>query len=205
MLPPELNTSYEALEASALASHPQIRAAQETAAQARMQVRLARSQANPTLGISYTRDLSTTQLYCFAGTVSIPLDWGQIRDTVRQQQRAELEKKEALRSATLTVNASLRTAFFNFEAAVLNVKSYREDVLDPSEHLMADTQRDFASGKASYLQLLNAQQTLRLARTQYLQLLLTGRLAFDAVEAVSGTPLETGDSPRAPSPPMDER
>jgi cobalt-zinc-cadmium efflux system outer membrane protein len=193
---PVLTATYEQLLSTAQQANPSILQAQKTLEQARYNVMLARSQANPTPGISYQNDLSNTQFYFFGATLAFPIDWGAIKYNVRQQQSTVQEKQFALDNAVTAVTAAVKTAFDNFRAAAQNASTYRAEVLEPSEQLMKATQLGFTYGALPYLNVLNAQQTLRQARAQYLTLLLTGFQAHHALEAAVGHAFdETGGRP----------
>jgi cobalt-zinc-cadmium efflux system outer membrane protein len=183
---PMLPLVLAALESTALDANPQIEIAAKTLEQSVTNVKLARVQALPAPALSYTYDLRTTPFYWFGASIAVPLDWGQIKHQVRQQLVTVAEKKEALESARLTVSSAVKTAYDNYQTTIVGVEAYRKNVLSPSEELMKMTQFGYKEGALPFLQVLNAQQTLRQARTQYYQLLLTGHQALDALEAAVG-------------------
>lgn len=100
------------------------------------------------------------------------------------------EKRKALDGARLAVSSSVKSALDSYQAALANVETYREKVLQPTEELMAMTRFGYGQGALPFLQVLNAQQTWRTARSQHFSLLLAGRQALDALEAAVGRALE---------------
>lgn len=183
---PALALVFASLEATAQELSPAVEIAQKTLEQSETQVKLARSAALPAPAVSYTYDLHTTPLYWIGATVTVPLDWGQIRYGVRQQLETVAEKRHALDSARITASNAVKTAYDNYQSALLNIETYRTTVLEPSEELMKMTQFGYQEGALPFLQVLNAEATLRQARTQYYTLLLSGHQALDALEAAVG-------------------
>ena len=137
---PSLPLVHAVLEQVALQSNPRVEIATRALEQSQTQVRLARSQSNPTPSLFYIYDLRLTPLYTVGAAISFPLDWGQIRNNVRQQQAVVEEKRKALDGARLAVSSSVKSALDSYQAALANVETYREKVLKPTEELMAMTQ-----------------------------------------------------------------
>lgn len=188
MTPPPL--SLAKLVEAAEAGHPQMAIARLAVEQARTQVKQVGSQAHLTPSISYLYDLRTTPLYNIGASLSIPLDWGQVRNQVRQQKKVVEEKEHALQGARLSAGAAVKTAYENLQAALANAATYRQSVLRPSEKLARIVEIGYSQGALPYLNVLNAVQNLKTARNQYVTLLLTGHQALDALEAAVGKPLE---------------
>jgi outer membrane protein TolC len=184
-LPPQPRPLPE-LDALAQSRNPQIEVAQSMLAQSETQVALVRSQALPVPALSYTQDVHNSTLFWIGATLTMPLDWGQIRYAVRQQLAVVEERKLALKNVRLAVSAAVKTAYDNYQLTLVDIQSFRASVLDPALDLMRTTQDAYERGATSYLQVLVAQQALRQARTQYYQLLLTGHQALDALEAAVG-------------------
>lgn len=204
---PDIKVVVAQLLAVAKELHPQILVAQRALDQSRIQVRAARSQANPAVSLGYVYDIpivdfpATSPLYLWSASVSVPFDWGQILYGVRQQQESVREKEHALTNARNVVVANIKETFAAYQAALSNASTYRSSVLDRSEELLAMTRLGYSKGALSFIVLLNAEQNVRAARAQYNALLLSGHQALDALEAAVGVALEKG----SPVPPLRER
>lgn len=95
------------------------------------------------------------------------LDWGSARANKR---RAETSlSAEELRAAAVRNQVSLevRNAVTNTIAADKLVKDYENGVLSQSQQLADMAQKGYKSGAISYLEVLEAQRTLRDVRTDY--------------------------------------
>lgn len=175
--------------------HPQIVTAEKTLQQSEADVHVQRTQANPSVSLGAIYDLSTLNhnpnIYSVLGTVSIPIDWGQILYGVRQSIETVQEKRVALTGAQLAVVSNLKAAYENYVAAEQNALTYRASVLDPSIELLKMTEVGYKAGALPFQQLLLAEQNLRTARAQYFSLLLSGHQALDALEAAVGASLDT--------------
>lgn len=189
-LVPELPT----LQRMALEARPLLLAARKAVEQAQQQVRLTRIQRNPALSATAVFDLSPVNSagnpYYFGVTLSYPLfDYGQIGYQAERDKRAVTEKEKGLNVALVAVEAAVKTAYDNYQAAWRNASTYQQKVLAPSEKAMQMTEFGYRQGALGYPQVLTAQQTLKSARIQYVSLLLAGRQALDALEAAVGKPL----------------
>ncbi len=117
------------------------------------------------------------------------LDWGQTRNEVRARESQVAEQEATLESTRLTVAAQLRSAHELYLGAAQNAAEFRQKVLQPSEQSARITQYGFRSGAVPYVRLLSSQQNLAAVRKEYIALLQTAHLAWDAVEAATGQPL----------------
>lgn len=195
---PEVRLVFDRLSNDAQANHPQIVMAIKTVEQSQLQVHATRSQINPTPSVSYVYDPGpvlfggpvTGPEYIWLGQLSFPLDWGQIRYGVRQQQAVVKANQETLQATRLSIASNVKSAWEGWLTAKENASTYLKKVLDPSEKLVTITTRGFKSGALPLLQLVVAEQNLRTARTQYYALLLTGHQALDALEAAVGETLD---------------
>lgn len=190
---PSMSAEFSTLLAVAERLHPQIFQAAEAEKQQETQVAIARNQFSPTPSMFYNYDVTNitqTPLYLFGLSLSIPIDFGQMRNQVAQQVAAVQEKQYALQAAQLSVASSVKGSWDAYQAAMTNASVYKTKVLDPSEQLLTMTRYGFNEGAVPYLNVLNAEQTLRQARLQYLTLLQSGHQALDALEAAVGQSLE---------------
>lgn len=184
---PALELDFEGLLARAQ-ENPQVSAALSALERSRASQRLAEQQTHPTPSLSFLHDW-TTQTYQVQVGLQFLLDWGQTRNEVRARESQVAEQEATLESTRLTVAAQLKSAHELYLGAAQNAAEFRQKVLQPSEHSARITQYGFRSGAVPYVRLLSSQQNLAAVRKEYIALLQTAHLAWDAVEAATGQPL----------------
>lgn len=169
--------------------HPRLQAAREAVEQSSASRKLAEQQNNPTPGLSATYDMVRPS-YVVQLTLSIPIDWGIIRNDVRQKIEVEREKEQLLYQEQLTLASELKASFEAYKAAYENASAYLEEVLKPSEESAQITEYGYRRGAISYLQQLTTQQQLSSVRQDYIERQLAVHLALNALEAAVGRQLE---------------
>jgi cobalt-zinc-cadmium efflux system outer membrane protein len=188
LAPPTGRYLYETLIGLAR-QHPRLQMAQEAVKQSSLARRLAEQQGNPQPNLYAAYDLVRPS-YVVQLTLSIPLDWGAIRNDVREKRESEKEKEQTLYGEQLALSAELRSAFESYEAAFDNASSYQEDVLKPSEESTRITEYGYRRGAIPFLQLLTSEQQLSSIRKDYIERQLAVHLALNALEALVGRQLE---------------
>lgn len=181
---PPLKLQYESLLTSASRS-PVLVAAQLALNRSRTAVTNAEQQGNATPTFTYIRDLPTqTDQYQIG--FQFPLDWGQIRNQVRQNEEAVVEQEQNLQAVQLALSSRLKTAYEAYLSSCKNASEYEEKVLQPSEESNRITQYGYQRGAVPYLRLLNSQINLMNVRKRYVSLLQLTLTNLDALEAASG-------------------
>ncbi|MBN9417027.1 hypothetical protein ABS71_04690 [bacterium SCN 62-11] len=184
---PRLELDFPQLLARA-EENPQVSSALSALERNRASRSLAAQQAHPTPLLTAIHDW-TTQTYQLQVGLQFPLDWGQIRNEVRAREQQVVEQEATLESTRLSVASQLKSAFELYQGAARNASEFREKVLLPSEQSARITQYGFRSGAVPYLRLLSSQQNLAAVRKEYIALLQSAQLAWNAVEAATGRPL----------------
>lgn len=208
LAPPACEFLYEKLVEMARL-HPRLQAAEEALEQSAWQRKLAEQQSNPTPGILAVYDLQQPS-WLVQLTLSIPIDWGGIRNDVRNKAEAEKEKSEFLYSERFALASDLRASFEAYQAAYLNATTYVDGVLKPAEESTRITEFGYKRGAVPFLQLLAAQQQQVSVRKDFIDRQLSVHLALDALEAAVGRQLEAYPAEAGPNPlpvpvPMPER
>jgi cobalt-zinc-cadmium efflux system outer membrane protein len=137
--------------------------------------------------------------YAFRAAISLPLfDFGSLKGE-RRAAEAEAQAGEAalaqLRSQAAT---QIEQALLRLEQNRRSVESFRSGILPISIDLLRKTQIGYAQGASSYLEVLDAQRTLRQVQVEYLQALIAGKTGEAALETALGAPLvvpQTKDRP----------
>ena len=139
--------------------------------------------------------------YALRAVVTLPLfDFGAIKSAKRA---AEADARA--QAATLTLlqqqaTAQVESARVQLEQNRQNVARYREQLLPLTLDLLRKTQIGYAQGASTYLEVLEAQRTLKQVQTDYLQALVgvqNGQTALDAALNGGLTPLEFGNEDAA--------
>lgn len=204
---PELTTQ-------ALATNPDLRAAQETANQARWGVSIAKYAYLPTFGLDVNYGIDANQLaivsseaqatgrstlpnyqvkgrqnlgYSAAATLNIPLwDWGSIHSKVKQADLKEQQAKLDLSVTERQLRADLASAYQEAQTALAQVQSLRSSS-DLSAESLRLTLLRYEAGEATALEAVDAQNTANMARNAYDDGLLRYRVAVATVQSLAGT------------------
>jgi Outer membrane protein len=121
---------------------------------------------------SFGRDGS----YAARAVVTMPLlDLGSIRRE-KQAAQSEVQAQQAqIRLLESQAGAQLEQALVSLDQQQATVERYRGGIVPQTLDLLRKTQVGFAQGASSYLEVLEAQRTLRQVQTEYLQ--ASGRCA----------------------------
>jgi cobalt-zinc-cadmium efflux system outer membrane protein len=174
---------------SASAESPLLVAAELSLKRSRTAVLNAAQQANPTPMFTYIRDFATNTDQYQIG-VQIPLDWGQIRNQVRQNEEVVAELEQTLQATRLSVASNLKQAFESYQANLKNALEFQDKILKPSEKSTQMTQYGFQRGAVPYVRLLNSQINLISVRKESVRQALAALKSLDALEAASASILE---------------
>ena len=179
---PQLNRLEERIESN----NVQLRQALETYLAAEAQVRAARANLYPTLsaGPSISRDRvsakpaahharqqqPTTGDFVIAGQASWEPDfWGRIRRTVEQARASAQASAADAANVSLTLHAEMATDYFALRGLDSEIKLLTATVADLERQLEL-TQRRFAGGVATAVDVAQAQTQLETVRAQLVDL-----------------------------------
>ena len=131
--------------------------------------------------------------YAIRAVITAPIfDFGSIKGEKRAAQ-ADVRASEAriilLRSQA---TSQVEQALIRLDQQRATVERYRSGIVPQTLDLLRKTQVGFAAGASSYLEVLEAQRTLRAVQTEYLQALVGVRTSEAQLESALGaTPPET--------------
>ena len=130
--------------------------------------------------------------------ISLPLlDWGSAKADRKRAEAAagaQQHRVEAVRnSIALDVDSALR----DIRRSELLISQYQDGVLTQAEQLFEMAQKGFAAGATGYLDVLEAQRTLRNTRTDYYTALADHRKALAQLEWALGTDITTPETKEA--------
>lgn len=176
------------LLAAAQANRPEVAAAQAELEAARGRIQAAKLQRVPDLAVQARRETFKSDSESgVAIALSLPiLDWGSAKAERRRAQTAaqsQEKRLEAVRnSAALDVEQTIQQA----QATSQIVQEYQGGILEKSEQLAQMARTGYEKGATSYLEVLEAQRTLRSTRTAYYSALANRAKALAQLEWATG-------------------
>jgi outer membrane protein TolC len=123
-------------------------------------------------------------------SMSVPL-WfmfdhrGKIQEAISNVSIAESE----LQMARNSVHAKTQSAFTEFKHEEKQIHLYLKDVLPQSEEIFRTAAKSYEAGEITYMEFLQAQQTLINSRGNYINALLSYNLSIVAIEEAIGKTL----------------
>src|SRR5579871_2500876 len=182
-----VNAKLEDLQAKALMTRPDLRAAQLGVTAANSQYQLARADAkrDVTGQVNYTHvaDESSASLF---GQVQLPIfdrNQGEIARTLHAVTQAQ-EQEKAANSQVLT---DVRDAYENMQTNNQIMMLYRSGYLDDAQQDRDISEYAYMRGAASLLDFLDAQRSYRAIQLAYRQALASYLLALEQLRQAVGT------------------
>ena len=178
------------LVVSTLSNRPDILGAQATLQARRATVESLRRERKPDIELQARRSsfFGRQGSYALRAVVTIPLfDFGSSRHAQRAAQ-AESKAEEA-RLALLKGQAAaqIERALVNLQAQRQAIERFRSGIVPLTVELLRKTQIGYNAGASTYLEVLDAQRTLRQVQSEYLQALIGVRGAENELESALGT------------------
>ncbi|MFZ6638334.1 TolC family protein [Undibacterium sp. TC4M20W] len=103
-------------------------------------------------------------------TVTIPIPFSRMQSgELSQAQSALTQAQLQLRSTLMKAETEVRGSYLQYQAALQNIKNYKEHVLEDSDRLLQSVRTSYRKGAASMLELLNAQRNADEIYQAYLQ------------------------------------
>ncbi len=136
------------------------------------------------VGAKHSEELGRTQALL---TLSVPLPvadaWrGAELEALRRQDQARFEAE----AATLRLRAEVARAHERLQAAVTEARTLHGEVLPGAQSVFEATTKGYELGKFGFLDVLDAQRTLLLSRTQYLRAIAQAHLAAADIDRALG-------------------
>lgn len=160
----------------------------------RRHAEIAAAQANAkpdvTVGVG-VRHLGETNDTAAALSVSIPLPLFNRNQGAVQQARASADKAAAeRRAAEARSKAQLALAFDELVSAQEQIKLLKETILPQAREAFDKVNDGYRAGRFSYLEIVDAQNTLITTNLRYIEALAAFHRAIAEIEALTGQPLE---------------
>ncbi len=195
-------------------SSPDLRAAQQTLAQSRLGVSVARYAYLPSFSLDFWYGIDANQFaartnyptpesgrstlpnylvpyrqnlgYSAAATLNVPIwNWGSIRSKVTQASLRERQAEFDLTTTRKQLQADVASAYREAQTALSQVDSLRSSSELSGESLRLTVLR-YKAGEATALEVVDAQTTASLARSAYDDGLVRYRVALTSLQTLTG-------------------
>jgi cobalt-zinc-cadmium efflux system outer membrane protein len=181
--------ALDSLVEEAHRANPMVQAAGFRADAASVNRTIAWSSILPSLFASYSwQTLSAnTDLYGVAFGVSVPI-WflldqrGRVEEAAAVSAQADL----GLRATRNFVSLDVKNAYLEFTNDERQVQSYRSDLIPQAEEVYRSASTSYESGEITYIEFLQARQTLIFARSGYIDALYHYNSALARLEKAVG-------------------
>jgi cobalt-zinc-cadmium efflux system outer membrane protein len=192
---PTLATSVSKPDAAALhdkaSKRSDIAGAEATLAAQRAQVQVLRRERWPEVELQARRSsVFGNGSTALRAVITVPIfDFGS-----NKNERRALESEARAQQAQIALQKSqastqVEQALIRLEQQHAIAERYRTGIVPQTLDLLRKTQIGYAQGASSYLEVLDAQRTLRQVQTEYLQALAGARIAEMQLESAVGSPL----------------
>jgi outer membrane protein TolC len=170
-------------------ARPDVASAQATLEARQAQVQLLRRERLPVVELQARRSafFGRAGSYGLRAVVTLPLfDFGSLKQE-RRAVEAEVRAQEAtIRLLRSQVATQVEQALLRLQQQQQTVERYRTRIVPLTLDLLRKTQIGYAQGASTYLEVLEAQRTLRQVQTEYLQALVGTRTQEAALEGALG-------------------
>jgi outer membrane protein TolC len=161
------STDFDWKAPNALNQRPEVQAAKANVELARQQVQAIGNQSKPDLAFQLRKGVDTDNVGV-ALVASIPLcDWGSNRSEKQAAQTEVNVSKKELESVLALVEMEVRLAEQNLKSCSTVLGDFRNGLLENAEKTAELARKGFESGATSYLEVLEAQATLREVKSAY--------------------------------------
>lgn len=183
------------LIASALGNRPEIASASARLSAAQTQIKAANLKLVPDIAIQARKEsFNQDSDEGVAIAVNLPvLDWGSVRSEKRQARFSAQSREKQLEAARNSVLLEVELASQRLCTAAKVVQEFEGGILTKSEELAKMARTGYEKGASSYLELLEAQRTLRSVRSDYYSALAEHAKAIAQLEWAVGCPVSLSD------------
>lgn len=159
----------DALLASALSSRPEVAAAAAQVQAARGEIRAAKLRRAPDVALQARKGaFEAGSDRGVALAISLPLlDWGSVRADVRRAEITAESRQRHLEAVKTSLSLEVEQSTQLVTTSSRVVREYQSGILGRSEELAQMARTGYEKGATSYLEVLEAQRTLRSVKAAY--------------------------------------
>jgi outer membrane protein, heavy metal efflux system len=191
--------SLTELTQRAIAHRPLVLAAKAQIHAANYALKQARAARLPDVSLDYDRSLQQPFYSVLIGIRMPLLDFGSVRNTIKAAEEAKKQAEAQEQQAELQVTQQVAQAYTDLTQAQQLAASYQTDIVTPSGTLLTAAEGGYQHGATGLLPVIDAETTLRNARTGYINSLLALYKAQDELQAATGeTPTPIPMAPGGP-------
>lgn len=186
----EIAIDRNKLVATAISCRPEALASAAQLGAALGQISAAKANRIPDIALQARKESFDSELNDggVALAVTLPiLDWGSARAAIRQAKMTAQSRQKQVEAARNSVTLDVDQAILEVKTAAKVVQEYQGGILDKSAQLAVMAQKGYERGATSYLEVLEAQRTLRGVRTEYLSALANHTKAVAQLEWAAGS------------------
>lgn len=198
----DLSKDHDHFLTEALNSRADLAAARAELQARQAQVTAIRKERLPDVQLQVRRGafFGDESSYALRAVVTVPIfDFGSIKHERRAAQAEAQAQQAEVELLRRQISTQVEQALLRVDQQWQNVERYRSGIVPQTLDLLRKTQIGYEQGASSYLEVLEAQRTLRQVQNEYLQA-LTGTLASEtALENAVGKILPIGKLSPLPS------
>ncbi|MCE5315317.1 MAG: TolC family protein [Armatimonadota bacterium] len=183
----------QSLVALAISKRPEIAAAESQFNAAKSRISAARALRIPDLAIQARKEsFDAGSDGGLALAITLPLiDWGSAKSGKQSALTAARSREKQLETVRVGVITDVQQAINQVETTSQIVREYQSGILEKSEQLAQMAKKGYEKGASSYLELLEAQRTLRSTRSSYYTALAEHAKALVQLEWAIGCSINT--------------
>ena len=175
-----------------LEQRPDLVGAQATLEARRAQARVLASERRPNIELQARRGsfFGGDNSYALRAVITVPLfDFGSNKSERRALEAEARAQESSIKLLRSQAAAQIEGALLRLNQQRQTVARYRNGIVPQTLDLLRKTRIGYAAGASTYLEVLEAQRTLRQVQTEYLQALVGARSGEAALESALGTDL----------------
>jgi cobalt-zinc-cadmium efflux system outer membrane protein len=181
----------EQLRNLAQTQRPEIASVQAIKDASKLEARAIQIKNSPDIAVQARTETFDSNTNCgIALVVSLPIfDWGSVKADKKQAEITTQSHEKRLESVENDISLDLEQAIIQVETSSQIVREYQGGILDKSDELAQMAQTGYEKGATSYLEVLEAQRTLRNIKTEYYTALADHAKSIAQLEWATGSGL----------------
>ena len=177
------------MRSSAEANRPELAEAEASLCARQAEVMAVEVRRRPDIALQARQETFGGDLALAVGVTLPLLDWGSVRADRRRAQDKAIAQSRRVESVRNAVNLEVDSALREVSRTEALIREYQQGVISQAEQLAQMAQKGFAAGANSYLEVLEAQRTLKAVRTEYNAALADHLKALAQLEWATGIPV----------------
>lgn len=187
----DVDPDADALLAAGLTNRPELKAAAAEVGAAQGQIDSARAEFRPDVAVEARKESFDSGDSGVAVSFHLPVfDWGSSKSAIKQAKIRESGKQQQVESVKNAIKLEVEQAILTERTAAKIVEYYEAGILDKSAQLAAMAQKGYEKGATSYLEVLEAQRTLRTIKTEYISAVAEHSSAVAQLEWAANTDID---------------